>query len=198
MPGISDPGTWLASAVIEAGIAVFPIPGANAALSALVASGLPTGEFHFLGFLPEKAGARRTRIETLAAAGEEAGTLVFYEAPHRILDTLADVYGGNQNDMGQARLFVQYCLGRLARKIGGAVFVCAHPSQAGMNTGAGTNLSFDVLPFHSALLIDAASGPARAGPTRQTSATNPASQRFKSISESPSDKDLDGVEFLAS
>jgi len=91
MPGISDPGTWLASAVIDAGIPVFPIPGANAALSALVASGLPTGEFHFLGFLPEKAGARRTRIETLAAAGEEAGTLVFYEAPHRILDTLADL-----------------------------------------------------------------------------------------------------------
>jgi 16S rRNA (cytidine1402-2'-O)-methyltransferase len=90
MPGISDPGTWLASAAITAGIPVFPIPGANAALSALVASGLPTGEFHFLGFLPEKGGARRTRIEMLAAAGSEAGTLVFYEAPHRILDTLAD------------------------------------------------------------------------------------------------------------
>jgi 16S rRNA (cytidine1402-2'-O)-methyltransferase len=90
MPGISDPGTWLASAAIAAGIPVFPIPGANAALSALVASGLPTHEFHFLGFLPEKAGARRTRIETLARAEDKAGTLVFYEAPHRILDTLAD------------------------------------------------------------------------------------------------------------
>ena len=81
MPGISDPGSWLAAAAIAAGIPVFPIPGANAALSALVASGLPTSEFHFLGFLPEKAGARRTRIETLAAAGNEAGTLLFYEAP---------------------------------------------------------------------------------------------------------------------
>jgi len=91
MPGISDPGSWLSGAAINAGIAVFPIPGANAALSALVASGLPTGEFHFHGFLPEKAGARRTRIETLAAAGDEAGTLVFYEAPHRILDTLGDL-----------------------------------------------------------------------------------------------------------
>ena len=90
MPGISDPGTWLASTAIAAGIPVFPIPGANAALSALVASGLPTAEFHFLGFLPEKGGARRTRIEMLAAAGSEAGTLVFYEAPHRILDTLGD------------------------------------------------------------------------------------------------------------
>ena len=89
MPGISDPGSWLTTAAIAAGIPVFPIPGPNAALSALVASGLPADEFHFLGFLPEKAGARRTRIEELAAAGTQ-GTLVFYEAPHRILDTLAD------------------------------------------------------------------------------------------------------------
>src|SRR5580704_2928425 len=89
MPGISDPGSWLTRAAIAAGIPVVPIPGANAALSALVASGLPVQEFHFLGFLPEKAGARRTRIEELAARAEK-GTLVFYEAPHRILDTLAD------------------------------------------------------------------------------------------------------------
>ena len=92
MPGISDPGMTLAAAAIAAGVPVIPIPGANAALSALVASGLPTGEFHFLGFLPEKAGQRRTRLEELAAAAVEAErTLVFYEAPHRILDTLADL-----------------------------------------------------------------------------------------------------------
>ena len=94
MPGISDPGGWLAAEAIAAGIAVIPIPGANAALSALVASGLPSGEFHFLGFLPEKAGARRTRLEMLAAEidrSEAPRTLVFYEAPHRILDTLADL-----------------------------------------------------------------------------------------------------------
>jgi 16S rRNA (cytidine1402-2'-O)-methyltransferase len=91
MPSISDPGSWLTAAAIAGGVPVFPIPGANAALSALIASGLPTGEFHFLGFLPEKSGARRTRIETLAAAGNDAGTLVFYEAPHRILGTLADL-----------------------------------------------------------------------------------------------------------
>jgi 16S rRNA (cytidine1402-2'-O)-methyltransferase len=94
MPGISDPGAWLASEAIAANVPVFPIPGANAALSALVASGLPTGEFLFLGFLPEKAGARRTRLEELAAeAGklQAARTLIFYEAPHRILDTLADL-----------------------------------------------------------------------------------------------------------
>jgi 16S rRNA (cytidine1402-2'-O)-methyltransferase len=94
MPGISDPGAWLATEAIAAGVTVIPIPGANAALSALVASGLPTGEFLFLGFLPEKAGARRSRLEDLAAeAGnsQTARTLIFYEAPHRILETLADL-----------------------------------------------------------------------------------------------------------
>jgi 16S rRNA (cytidine1402-2'-O)-methyltransferase len=94
MPGISDPGSWLTAEAIATGIAVIPIPGANAALSALAASGLPTGQFLFLGFLPEKAGARRTRIEALAAEverNEAARTLVFYEAPHRVLETLADL-----------------------------------------------------------------------------------------------------------
>jgi 16S rRNA (cytidine1402-2'-O)-methyltransferase len=94
MPGVSDPGTWLVTEAVAAGLAVIPIPGANAALSALVASGLPTSEFHFVGFLPEKAGARRTRLEELAAISakdESACTLIFYEAPHRILDTLADL-----------------------------------------------------------------------------------------------------------
>jgi 16S rRNA (cytidine1402-2'-O)-methyltransferase len=94
MPGISDPGSWLAVEAIAAGVRVIPIPGANAALSALIASGLPTSEFHFIGFLPEKAGSRRSRLEALKAeAGkfEAARTLVFYEAPHRILETLADL-----------------------------------------------------------------------------------------------------------
>jgi 16S rRNA (cytidine1402-2'-O)-methyltransferase len=94
MPGISDPGAWLAAEAIAAGVPVIPIPGANAALSALVASGLPTAEFLFLGFLPEKAGARRSRLEDLAAeAGKSATprTLIFYEAPHRIVETLADL-----------------------------------------------------------------------------------------------------------
>lgn len=92
MPGISDPGGWLTAAAIEAGIPVIPIPGANAALAALVASGLPTQEFTFLGFLPEKAGARRTRLEQLASeAGDRSHTIVLYEAPHRIVETLADL-----------------------------------------------------------------------------------------------------------
>jgi 16S rRNA (cytidine1402-2'-O)-methyltransferase len=94
VPGISDPGSLLVAEAISAGVPVIPIPGANAALSALVASGLDTTEFHFIGFLPEKAGARRSRLEALMAelrASSLPRTLVFYEAPHRILHTLADV-----------------------------------------------------------------------------------------------------------
>jgi 16S rRNA (cytidine1402-2'-O)-methyltransferase len=94
IPGISDPGARLAAQAIAAGVAVIPIPGANAALSGLIASGLSTTEFHFIGFLPEKAGARRTRLEDLAAEAARTGgsrTLVIYEAPHRILETLGDL-----------------------------------------------------------------------------------------------------------
>jgi 16S rRNA (cytidine1402-2'-O)-methyltransferase len=87
-PGIADPGGQIAAAAIAAGIDVFPIPGANAAISGLIASGLPTERFTFHGFLPAKAGQRKTALEELVQ-GEV--TYVFYEAPHRILDTLADV-----------------------------------------------------------------------------------------------------------
>jgi len=93
-PGISDPGTWLVAAAIAAGVRVIPIPGANAAISALIASGLWTGNFHFVGFLPEKAGARCTRLETLANDASHSDlppTLIFHEAPHRVLGTLADI-----------------------------------------------------------------------------------------------------------
>ena len=95
-PAINDPGSWVVREAIAAGVPVIPIPGANAAISALVASGLPTEDFHFLGFLPEKSGARRTYLEDLAAR-EQADprsnprTLIFYEAPHRILETLSDI-----------------------------------------------------------------------------------------------------------
>ncbi len=92
-PGISDPGMHLTRAAIAQGVPVYPVPGANAALSALIASGLQTERFVFHGFLPEKGGARRTELERLLSAGasEDAGTLIFYEAPHRILETLADI-----------------------------------------------------------------------------------------------------------
>jgi 16S rRNA (cytidine1402-2'-O)-methyltransferase len=87
-PGIADPGGQIAAAAISAGVPVFPVPGANAAISALIASGLGTERFTFHGFLPAKAGARKTALEVLPRDG---ATHVFYEAPHRILDTLADV-----------------------------------------------------------------------------------------------------------
>lgn len=94
LPGISDPGTLLVAEAVAAGVPVIPVPGANAGLSALIASGLPTAEFQFLGFLPERAGARRTRLEELAAEAARTPsprTLIFYEAPHRLLDALADL-----------------------------------------------------------------------------------------------------------
>jgi 16S rRNA (cytidine1402-2'-O)-methyltransferase len=87
-PGIADPGGQIAAAAIAAGIDVFPVPGANAAISGLIASGLTTEQFIFHGFLPAKAGQRKTALEDLAGG---SATHIFYEAPHRILDTLADV-----------------------------------------------------------------------------------------------------------
>jgi 16S rRNA (cytidine1402-2'-O)-methyltransferase len=87
-PGIADPGAQIAAAAIAAGIDVFPIPGANAAISGLIASGLSAERFTFHGFLPAKEGQRKTALEELSRGDF---THVFYEAPHRILDTLADV-----------------------------------------------------------------------------------------------------------
>jgi 16S rRNA (cytidine1402-2'-O)-methyltransferase len=87
-PGIADPGGQIVTAALTAGVDVFPIPGANAAISGLIASGLTTERFTFHGFLPAKAGQRKTALEELA---RDDGTHIFYEAPHRILDTLADV-----------------------------------------------------------------------------------------------------------
>jgi len=86
-PSISDPGFRLVRAAIESGINVIPIPGVNAAITALSASGLPTDAFVFEGFLPVKKG-RKTRLEFLK---EETRTMIFYESPYRILRTLEDL-----------------------------------------------------------------------------------------------------------
>jgi len=92
-PGIADPGAVLAREAIDAGIAVFPIPGANAAISALVASGLSGERFAFHGFLPSKEGARRTTLEALrdSLTHSEPTTHIFYETPHRVVGALEDV-----------------------------------------------------------------------------------------------------------
>jgi 16S rRNA (cytidine1402-2'-O)-methyltransferase len=88
MPGISDPGYRLIALAIRHHVPVVPVPGASAFLAALVASGLPTDSFRFSGFLPAKRGERRTALEKIRASTR---TEVFYEAPHRIVQTLADV-----------------------------------------------------------------------------------------------------------
>jgi len=88
MPLVSDPGYRLVRAAVESGVPVQPVPGASAVLAALAASGLPTDAFHFGGFLPVKPGQRKKALEALS---NESATLVFYEAPHRILEALEAV-----------------------------------------------------------------------------------------------------------
>jgi 16S rRNA (cytidine1402-2'-O)-methyltransferase len=90
MPGISDPGYELVKAATTEGVTVVPIPGPSAVITALSASGLPTERFVFEGFLPTKGQARRDRLEALQL---ETRTLVLYEAPHRLRQTLEDLAG---------------------------------------------------------------------------------------------------------
>ncbi|MCC5467675.1 16S rRNA (cytidine(1402)-2'-O)-methyltransferase [Pelosinus baikalensis] len=88
LPGISDPGSDLVELAVQAGIRVVPLPGANAALSALVSSGLDTTLFSFLGFLPKN---KKKRRELLASFANSPYTMVYYESPHRIKQTLAEL-----------------------------------------------------------------------------------------------------------
>jgi 16S rRNA (cytidine1402-2'-O)-methyltransferase len=88
MPGLSDPGYRLVQAALDAGITVTPVPGPSAAVTAVISSGLPTDSFLFVGFLPRQQKARR---DALAAIATLPYTLVFYEAPHRLLKSLQDM-----------------------------------------------------------------------------------------------------------
>src|SRR6266850_4710062 len=93
-PGISDPGERVVKAAIAAGFRVESVPGACALVGALTASGLPTEEFHFVGFLPHKSGQRRKQLEALKSF---AGTLALYESPYRmekLLGELAEIFPG--------------------------------------------------------------------------------------------------------
>ncbi|MEH1898090.1 MAG: 16S rRNA (cytidine(1402)-2'-O)-methyltransferase [Nostoc sp.] len=125
MPGISDPGYELVKACIEAGISVVPIPGASAAITALSASGLPTNRFVFEGFLPAKTQQRQEHLESLQT---ESRTLIFYESPHRLRDTLqdlAEVWGSDrQIVLGRelTKLYEEFWRGTIAEAI-------AHYSQ---------------------------------------------------------------------
>ena len=87
-PGISDPGERVVKAAIAAGFRVEAVPGACALVAGLTASGLPTDEFHFIGFLPHKSGQRRNKLESLKAF---EGTLVLYESPYRIEKVLGEL-----------------------------------------------------------------------------------------------------------
>ena len=95
-PGISDPGERVVKAARAAGFRVESVPGASALIAALTPSGLPTDEFHFIGFLPHKSGQRRNKLESLKSV---PGTLALYESPYRIeklLGELADIFPDRQ------------------------------------------------------------------------------------------------------
>ncbi|MFN6482201.1 MULTISPECIES: 16S rRNA (cytidine(1402)-2'-O)-methyltransferase [unclassified Nostoc] len=125
MPGISDPGYELVKACIEAGIPVVPIPGASAAITALSAAGLPTDRFVFEGFLPAKTQHRQEHLESLQT---ESRTLIFYESPHRLRDTLqdlAEVWGSDRQIVlarELTKLYEEFWRGTIAEAI-------AHYSQ---------------------------------------------------------------------
>ena len=115
-PGISDPGYRLVRYCREQGLNVVGIPGANAAVTALSASGLPSDEFFFAGFLPSKKGARREKIESL---GSVTATLIFYEAPHRIEETLGDlleILGDREACIGRelTKIHEEFLFGKLS------------------------------------------------------------------------------------
>ncbi|MFC1540779.1 16S rRNA (cytidine(1402)-2'-O)-methyltransferase [Candidatus Margulisiibacteriota bacterium] len=99
MPGISDPGYELIRGAIEQGIRVEPIPGPSAAITALAVSGLTTDRFVFEGFLPKKPGKKRKKLEGLK---KEAGTIIIYESPYRLVKTLEDI----QKIMGERQVAV--------------------------------------------------------------------------------------------
>lgn len=99
MPGISDPGYDLVRAAIDSGIPVVPIPGPSAPIAALAASGLPTDQFVYLGFLPRRGTDRRAAF---AAIREEPRTLVAFESPHRLVASLQDA----QAELGDRRVVV--------------------------------------------------------------------------------------------
>ena len=107
-PGISDPGKDLVKEAIDAGIRVIPLPGAVAAICALIASGLSAERFVFEGFLPRKTKERKER--SFLELSQEKRTRILYEAPHRIKDTLKDIKGalGNRQMVG-AREITKMC-----------------------------------------------------------------------------------------
>jgi 16S rRNA (cytidine1402-2'-O)-methyltransferase len=110
-PGISDPGFRLVRLAVAKDVLVVPVPGPSALITALVASGLPTDEFFFGGFLPARSGARQARLNELRSV---PGTFIFYEAPHRLAATLKDAY----EILGEREAVVARELTKLHEEIG--------------------------------------------------------------------------------
>ncbi|MEQ9463012.1 MAG: 16S rRNA (cytidine(1402)-2'-O)-methyltransferase [Haliea sp.] len=128
-PLISDPGYRLVREAQQHGFRVVPIPGACAAIAALSASGLPTDRFLFEGFLPAKAGARAARLQSLSA---ETATLVFYEAPHRVVETLeamVEAFGADREALLARELTKTFETLRRAPLAELAAFVAADSNQ---------------------------------------------------------------------
>jgi len=175
-PAISDPGYELVRSVAAAAIEIVPIPGACAAIAALSIAGLPTDRFCFEGFLPARGGARRTR---LAALREEPRTLVFYESPHRVLETLRDcaaelggsrpatvareitklhetIYRGTLHDItARAAEDPDFARGELVLVIGGAP---SHDAAAGGEDGHGGALDHALKVLLAELPLKQAAG----------------------------------------
>jgi 16S rRNA (cytidine1402-2'-O)-methyltransferase len=142
-PGISDPGERVVKAAIAAGFRVESIPGPSALVAAITASGLPTGEFHFIGFLPHKSGQRRNKLESLKPFD---GTLVLYESPYRVeklLGELNEVFPGRQIVLARelTKKFEEYLRGKPAelialaqkRSLKGEFVVLISPSEPQKN-----------------------------------------------------------------
>ncbi len=155
-PGISDPGERLVRAVLAAGGRVEPVPGPCALIAALTASGLPTGEFHFLGFLPHKSGQRRKALEALRAL---PGTLVLYESPHRLerlLEELAALMPDREVVLARelTKKFEEFLRGRPAellaragqRRLRGEFVVLVGPASADQESAAAPPLPPDPRP----------------------------------------------------
>ena len=120
MPGLSDPGYELIAAAIGHDVPVVPVPGASAVITALVVSGLPTDQFLYLGFLPRRKGERRRLLQSVA---DEPRTLVAFEAPHRIQETLGDamdVLGDRKSAVCRelTKLYEEIFRGRLSQALG--------------------------------------------------------------------------------
>lgn len=152
-PGISDPGERVVRAAVAAGCRVESVPGPCALVAALTASGLPTGEFHFVGFLPHKSGQRRKVLEALRGV---PGTLVLYESPHRIdrlLTELVEVMPGRDVVLARelTKKFEEFLRGKPAELLATArqrslkgefvVVIDAAPEPAARATLAGGSLT---------------------------------------------------------